>query len=536
MNALTISSAVFGSTSFLLGVLVPFFGKKDIHKIVSLFNILVSMWGLSLFMLSISGNSLEKARYWWNAGNAVGLLLAPVFCHFVITLCRHPRKSLWFVYSCSAAYFILTIFGAMDFNLRYVFDSFYYPTAHDLLYHTEAFFWIFCVVYGHIILFRSYKSAGDELKIQIKYLFIAFFIGFTSGGLTHWLLVYGVNIHPAWNIFITAYSLLFTYAIFRHKLLGIDFAIRKGLVYSLLISISTGLYFISIVVIEKIFQQSFGYQPVYSLIVIAIVILTAEPLRIKIQHFIDYSFFKGSLPAVSHERELLQYKIQDQDKMKAVATLAAGMAHEIKNPLTAIKTFAEYLPHKASDPDFLNRFSIIVSSEVNKIDVIVKQLLEFSKPSAPKFESLNLAKIIEDTLRLLDAEFIKHRIDVTVKQGECGATIIGDTKQLQQAFLNLILNSIQAMPDGGKLGLKILDGFQQGTRLLISDTGYGISRENLSHIFDPFFTTKESGTGLGLAITHGILRKHGCKIHVQSNEKSGTCFDIVFPLSSVKIL
>ena len=534
LNPLFISSVLFGTTSLSLAIVVPFFGKKDIHKIWSFFNFLVAWWGFSLALICLAGPDKEKAKYLWVVANSGGLFIAVFFYHFVALFCEYKKKPfLIFTYLQGCLFLLLTIFGKLNFSLTYVYGSFYYARVKSPLYLLETMCWLLTVLYGHIILYKTLRRSSGDKSIEIKYLFVAIFIGFFSGGASHWLQAFGYPVHPAWNVFITLYTLLVTYAIFRHKLLNIDIIIRRGFVYSLLIFSLTFIYLSIILISEYIFRSYFGYRSVFIAIFASfIVAIIFNPLQSRIQKFLDKYFFKIDTEKIIEENVRLKNAVQKQDHMKAVATLAAGMAHEIKNPLTSIKTFAEYLPQRYDDPEFREKFQRIVVDEVDRVNNIVKQLLEFSKPRELELKATPIVSIVDDTLSLLNSNLLKNKIEV-IKDYKANPSPLVDKNQLRQAFLNIFLNSIHAMPNGGTLKVVIQIASPKPsatlamTKIVISDTGCGIPKEHLPHVFDPFYSTKEEGTGLGLSIVHGIITKHGGKIKVESEEKQGTTISVI---------
>ncbi len=520
------STLLFSSTSLLLAVVIPIFGKKEVHKVWAFLNLLISIWGYGLFAICLAGKDKDTADYLWRISNVGGLFIAPMFCHFAFLASNYKNNFVLVgMYIHGLIFGILTLTNNVNFHTQLSYNSYYYPTAVDPVYIVEAISWSAFVVYGQYILYRSLKDSDPETSIQRKLLFLAFLIGFGSGGASHWLHIFGFNINPAWNGFITLYTLLVSYAIFRHKLLGLDFVIRKGLMYTAVLSISTIFYFIILVVLERLFQQSIGYGTSYSIFVLCLTVLLAEPLRLKVQSFIDKKFYNESLHNIAKERDLLRDEIITHDRMKAVATLAAGMAHEIKNPLTSIKTFAEYLPKKYNDPEFRNKFSKLVVDEVDRVNSIVQQLLDFSKPTDPVLKPLSASEVLDETISLLSSTLIRVKIELT-KNFDNALTAMADRNQLKQALLNLILNSIHSMPTGGALTITTKPVRTKFVSISIRDTGTGINAEHLPHIFDPFYTTKEAGTGLGLAIVHSIITKHGGKIDVQSTVGVGTTVTI----------
>ena len=245
----------------------------------------------------------------------------------------------------------------------------------------------------------------------------------------------------------------------------------------------------------------------------------------------DRFFFKGTPVEIAEQNELLRREVAEKEKFKAVATLAGGVAHEIKNPLTAIQTFSEFLPQKLNDKEFLNKFAAIVGTEVNRIDQLVHQLLDFAKPSPLSLKETNIHNLIDETLDFLNSKFIQHKIKIEKKYDINKESLLSvDPIQLKQVFMNIFLNAIDAMSQSGTLTVatKTTDA---SLEIIIQDTGCGITPKDLSHIFDPFFSNKDNGTGLGLSITHGIIQEHKGKIRVESVGGQGTDFTIELPVA-----
>ncbi len=243
-----------------------------------------------------------------------------------------------------------------------------------------------------------------------------------------------------------------------------------------------------------------------------------------------------------------QQQLAQAEKLAAIGRFAASIAHEVKNPLTPIKTFTEYLPQKYQDKEFVDKYSKIVSSEVNRIDSLMHQLLDFSKPSPLQLAETDIRKLIDDTLELLSNEFIKHSIkveknyplppkaDPPLAGNATRYTLKVDSQRLKQAFLNFFLNAIDAMPSGGTLTVStsiehLGSSIEKSVLICVQDTGCGIPEENLARIFEPFFSTKERGTGLGLAIVYSIIKEHNGLISVESQIDKGTKFTIELPMA-----
>ena len=248
----------------------------------------------------------------------------------------------------------------------------------------------------------------------------------------------------------------------------------------------------------------------------------------------------NDLTTVKH----LEHQIRRTDRLASLGTLAAGMAHEIKNPLVSIKTFTQLLPERYDDSDFRETFSSLVGGEVKRIDSIVNQLLRFSRPSKPVLSPTALHDILQSGLKLIQQQLRAKNIHLATKFTSLPDRINADGDQLSQAFINFFLNAIESIQEGGSLIVTTAHASALHTDepprngqiddeaivVSIQDTGEGITPENLTHIFDPFFTTKSQGTGLGLSVAHGIVHDHGGTIDVKSEPGVGTTFTLTFPL------
>ncbi|MGB3242194.1 MAG: ATP-binding protein, partial [Candidatus Omnitrophota bacterium] len=302
-----------------------------------------------------------------------------------------------------------------------------------------------------------------------------------------------------------------------------------GLIYSALISLITVSYIIIALLVETLFRGIIGYKSLpITIFTITLLVIFFQPLKNRIQKIIDKYFFHGTIDQIDEENIKLREELQKSEKLKAVATLAAGLAHEIKNPLTSIKTFTEYLSEKKNDPEFFNKFQKIVGGEVGKINDIVQQLLEFSKPKDLQLKEVSINNLLEETLILLSNDFLKNNIKVE-RSLATTPSIKVDSSQMKQVFVNILLNAIDSMKNGGTI--KVETRSDKNISIAIKDTGKGIDKEDLKRIFDPFFSKKDNGTGLGLSVVHGIIEKHGGKINVESIPNIGTSFKITLPIT-----
>jgi len=228
--------------------------------------------------------------------------------------------------------------------------------------------------------------------------------------------------------------------------------------------------------------------------------------------------------------EFAQRQIGQSEKLASIGRLAAGVAHEINNPLTGVLTFAHLLKEKPHMTDEDQDDLDLLVKETTRVRDIVRSLLEFSRESASERKRLDLNSLVRSTVRLLESQKLYRRIIFELELEDAPVVLEGDADQLKQVLLNLLLNACEAMPSGGVLGVATaLD--TDSVVLEVRDTGSGIAAENLDAIFDPFFTTKPvgSGTGLGLSVSYGIVKQHGGLIEAFSTPGEGARFVVTLP-------
>jgi len=241
----------------------------------------------------------------------------------------------------------------------------------------------------------------------------------------------------------------------------------------------------------------------------------------------------------------LELQIRRSDRLASLGTLSAGMAHEIKNPLVSIKTFAQLLPERYQDSDFRETFSTLIGHEIDRIDSLVNQLLRFARPAKPLLRPMHVHEVLEKSLMLVGHRLYQKEIKLSRSWNANVDTIRADADQLEQVFLNFFLNAMDAMKQGGELAVATevrsadewpspvsgMNGeVHEVLRITVRDNGEGIKGEDVGRVFDPFFTTKDYGTGLGLSVVHGIVQEHGGQIEVESELAKGTAFHILLPL------
>jgi len=224
-----------------------------------------------------------------------------------------------------------------------------------------------------------------------------------------------------------------------------------------------------------------------------------------------------------------EQSMQRLDRLASLGLLSAGMAHEIKNSLVAVNTFVDRLLQKGEDREF----SETVRRELKRIDTLVTQMLRFAAPGKNAFATVHVHELLDHSLRLIEHQIKGKFVSLNRRYNAAPDTVSGDEYQLQQAFMNVLFNAVEAVGMNGTLTVstEITGGNPPERRLGIhvQDTGLGIMPENLPHLFEPFFTTKKSGTGLGLAICQRIIKEHNGDITARSEFKKGATFSISLP-------
>jgi len=513
-----------------LAFLFFIFGSTKTHRLFAWFNTAVAGWGIFGF-LAVRSPDPSQALFWSRLFLFPVIFIAVFICHMYLTFSPSTlfsRFLIRFSYVQAIAFSLLLPTPLLIPRVQWVFGEFYYPAAGPL-YLLFFLTWIFLVIIGHVFLLMGVVVATPEKQRQLKYLLSVSILGFL-GGVPNFFPILGLWVYPYGNFLIPLYSLLLAYGLFRHHLLDVNFVLQKTILYSLLVTFISLLFILGVILSEELFKTALGYRSLpFTILVATLVALTFHPLYNWIQHVLDHTFFKGTAESLAREKEKLASELRRTERLRMIGILAAEMAHEIKNPLASIKTFTTYLPEKSKDPVFLEQFKKVVGSEVDKIDKIVKELLDFSKPKSPEMKPVEIRMIVTHCIDLFQNEFSKKRIEVASNGIASSLRILGDKSQLEQAMMNILLNSVESMEEGGELEVTVSKE-NDFARIEIQDTGKGIPKEDLPYIFDPFFTKKDEGTGLGLAITHRIIEEHKGKISVASEVGKGTTFTVELPL------
>jgi len=246
--------------------------------------------------------------------------------------------------------------------------------------------------------------------------------------------------------------------------------------------------------------------------------------------------YRGMIAPLRHQLTESHAIIIRHEKLASLGVLAAGVAHEIRNPLTAIKfrlySLKKNLPGAGAD----NEDAVVIGNEINRLERIVRDFLEFARPSAPELVAIPAQRILAEVQELLTLQLKKAAIELKLEPSD-PAWVRADRQQIKQVLINLVQNSADSIGQGGEITLRVRNGASPGGNgggnnlviLDVADNGKGIPPEVQKRLFDPFFTTKESGTGLGLPIAASIVEKHGGELRYQTELQRGTTFSVVLP-------
>jgi two-component system nitrogen regulation sensor histidine kinase GlnL len=234
----------------------------------------------------------------------------------------------------------------------------------------------------------------------------------------------------------------------------------------------------------------------------------------------------------------MEEQLRRSDRLAALGVLAAGVAHEVRNPLVGIRAAAQLMEGEPGFPPALREFTGIIVRQVDRLNRIVGELLTFAGQRPLQRKACNINQILEEALHLLDSEVQGGRVTVLRRYDPEVPAVAGDPDRLLQVFLNVVRNGIEAMTAGGELSVRSRFervapqcGGRAAAVVEVSDRGPGIPPEARQHLFNPFFTTKDGGTGLGLPISVRIVEEHGGAIEVQSRAEGGTTFRVLLPLA-----
>lgn len=523
-------------TTLILGLLVFLANpKRRLNQVFALYSLAIVWWASTEAFL-VGSTSQTIANFWSYVEWPAVFFIAPTFVHTIFLAAEKTEAGTGWVPR--IGYIVSIVFVTLHLFTNWL-TSYPRPDGYALFHNRVTFIgslipltFLILVNVALVRLWRACRETVGQRKIQLEYLFWGSVIGYL-GGSPDWLFVFGLCIPPLnpFGIYgVPLYSVATTYAVLQHRLFDVNLVIRKSLICSILVTTLTVGYFGIIYAIERMFQITFGYQSwVLSLLAFALMALFFQPLKLGIQRIVDWLIFRVPQEELIRRIERLEREARETEKLRAVATMAAGLCHELRNPLQVIQTHAEFLPERYNDPDFRQKCSEALRTETKRINVLLKELMEFAKPKPAKLRSIEPHVVLDSTLNLLNADLLKHKITLERQYRADGAKILADPDQIRQVVLNLILNAMQAIGQEGNI---VVTTRQDGVWFVleVQDTGPGIPSKILSKLFQPFNTTKEDGNGLGLSVSHSIIQSHQGRISVESKPGEGTCFTVKLPL------
>ena len=247
--------------------------------------------------------------------------------------------------------------------------------------------------------------------------------------------------------------------------------------------------------------------------------------------------FNEMIAGLKSKREL-EDKLNTAERQAAIGRLTQAVAHEIRNPLNVINlsidhVATKYAPEDEKRREQLTRILASIRDEVARLKRLVSDLLNYGRPPRLAVETVDVRRLVEETIMLVRPQADEQRVEVTLEGDVSPVEVLGDRERLKSCFSNLAINALQAMPEGGLLHARVakLDGSVEVT---LTDTGVGISEEALSKIFEPYFSTKQAGFGLGLAVTKAIVDEHQGSIEVRSEPHRGATFKVTLPAAETK--
>lgn len=562
--------------------------RNRAHQTFAAFIAFLALWTVKdLIFWNFPDESIPAT--WWAAASFIISLLMQcslvVFAWVFPENSRTPRKKAAILFAPSLVLIPATLLGLLWHRVRFENGEFVIDLA--LLAYAFVTYVYFVFAYGALTLLRKYyRFKGSQKGQQIGAILWAVIITGILKTLANIVLpIFGIyDFLPYSTIFVLPGVLIYTYAISNFKLFSLQSALDQFRLFPIAYKIALSIASVAIIsfivfqipIVWWAFQDGMTFEAwrkylVFSvisalvpnlLLVLIIVRIFSRPLQritlaavqvtegeygteVDLRKSNDEigllaNSFNEMSRKMADDIEQLQ-KLNDQltrtEKLAAMGTLSAGVAHEVNNPLASISSLIQMMRRKENlDPETNERLELI-SRQIKRISQVTKDMMEFARARPAAKSTVSVNRVLETSLRLVSIDKSFQKLELQKDLAPDLPEIFADADQLQQVFLNLFLNARDAMPDGGKL---IISTCRSGDEISIdiSDSGTGIDTKDLKKIFDPFFTTKTAGTGtgLGLAVCYGIITAHGGKIEAAENDLSGTTFSITLPVYNNRAL
>jgi signal transduction histidine kinase len=494
------------ATSFIIAVSLLITGTKD--KLRASFiglctAIFVSQCGVLFGMIFASG--------FWKVIEYAGMLaIAPFSCWFFRHLTNNRH-----ILTRSLVFFVI-------FVSIFFFTAIFTPLSHWQYFSTALLSYTsFILAFCYLALLRYVKKLPPSVeKKRLGYLLYACPLALILSSID-FLSYFGMDLPSIGSIVLSA-LLYFILLIIAYPQLNDlhDFFAR-----ALIIFVTTLWGMIIFYFVTGLFGGS--AMPSFTKVLLAsfLIVISLSPIKVILKKI--FSFFYPESKNVFTSLYEFDEKLE-REKALMLAEMAPVFAHEIRNPLGSIKGAAQYLKTEAATEEQQKLFDVIIE-EVNRLNAVVNQFLDYARPYKLKLQSQNINALIQRAISIISANRLADKITIIPELHDNLPDIEVDEQQLMQVILNIAINAIEAMPQGGTLTLRtsrIEAGEGSAVGITIRDTGPGISKEALKNIFKPFFTTKERGVGLGLAICQRIIKEHGGMLRVKSIPRQGSVFFI----------
>ncbi len=282
-------------------------------------------------------------------------------------------------------------------------------------------------------------------------------------------------------------------------------------------------------VVEIVQDLSEDYKTIFNIQILVIITCTVLMGALFVVLVFVVKRGEGIIQKRAMERLRLKERLAHAERLSSMGEMAAGISHEIRNPLGIIRSSAELLKKKVAKVDPANTIPDIIIEEASRLNRIITDFINYAKPRSPNFAGCRVEEVIDKNITFLEAQINEQGYVIKKNYQNSVPEIMADSAMLYQSFLNVLINSMQAMPDGGRILIEVSAGDHHVT-VHFDDEGQGIPPENLDKIWDPFFTTKEMGTGLGLGIVKNIIESHGGSIQIVNRPVRGARVTIELPL------
>lgn len=530
MNILAIVGLIIAISSVILAIYTFVNTHRKTHFIWGLFSLSVALWGFGIYNFS-SASEIHKAVFWWRVAE-VGVIFIPVFLtHFVYEfLGKRKDRLISLLYILAFIFIYLDIFTNNFFGeLRFAFGQLYYITPTNY-YTLFVLLFLILAIHNINILYKDFRRRSGVLKNQLKYLILAFVVGF-SGGATSFLPVYGIDIYPVYNITIFVSVLVVAYSIFRHQLLDIKTLTVQFLVF--------GMWFFLFGRI--LLSQDWRNRMIDSILFASMLFFGTLIIRSVLKEV----QLREQMQGLAKELENANVRLRKLDQAKSEFITIAS--HQLRAPITAIKGYSSMLLEGSFGkmPDKAREALTRIFQSSNRLVLLINDFLNLSRIERGKIEYVYEELDLEDMIRSIVEEFSTVNIEkerplelkFTVDNKGNFKNIKVDRNKMRQVISNLIDNSIKYTPKGFVKVYLYRNPGNNNTMIKVEDSGIGMNKETLSRIFQKFTRAKPGifqfhteGTGLGLFLAKEIVAHHGGKVWAESRgEGKGSSFYVELP-------